>query len=92
MINDAKQEASYFTSFFQADSMPSPKWLAVDLEKMSNGWDTPLNKTEYLNWLQVFLSQVYANTGIICLIYPNKPYLDAHLPANHGLGGIATIK
>lgn len=55
---------------------------------MSNGWDTPLNKTEYLKWLQVFLSQVYSNTTITCLIYSNKPYLDAHLPANHSLGAL----
>jgi lysozyme len=85
---DATQEANYFTSLFQAGQMPAPKWLAVDLEKMSNGWDTPLNKTEYLNWLQVFLSQVYSNTGVTCFMYSNKPYLDAHLPVNHGLGAI----
>ncbi|TDG37557.1 hypothetical protein EZJ43_00225 [Pedobacter changchengzhani] len=85
---DATQEANYFTSLFQEGKMPTPKWLAVDLEQMNNGWDTPLNKTEYLSWVKIFIRQVYSNTGLICFIYSNQPYLDAHLPADHGLGSI----
>ena len=88
IFDDATQEANYFTSLFREEQMPSPKWLAVDLEKMSNGWDTPLNNNEYLSWVKIFLRQVYSNTGLICFIYSNQPYLDAHLPADHGLGTI----
>lgn len=83
---DAAQEAGHFTSLFGNNALPAPRWLAIDLEKMSTGWDTPLNKTDYLNWLIVFLNDVYNTTGIPCMIYSNKPYLDAHLPASHTLG------
>jgi lysozyme len=88
ITDDASKEANYFTSHFIAGQMPSPRWLAIDLEKMSSGWDTPLNKTDYLKWVQIFISQVYANTGITCLIYSNKSYLEEHLPSNHPLGSI----
>ncbi len=88
VVKDATDEVDYFTSLFLTGSMPAPKWLAIDLEKMSNGWDTPLNKIKYLNWIRVFLTQVYAKSGIACWIYSNKPYLDKHLPAKHGLGAV----
>ena len=82
---DAKQEANYFTGLFLAGKMPAPHWLAIDLENMANGWDTPLNKSEYLEWVTVFLTEVYTATGIVCLIYSNRSYLDTHLPVKHGL-------
>ena len=84
--DDAKQEAGYFTSLFKGGLLPAPYWLAIDLEKMANGWDTPLNKSEYLDWLIIFINEVYKTTGIICMIYSNKFYLDDHLPSNHKLG------
>jgi lysozyme len=83
---DARNEARFFTGLFHAGVMPSPRWLALDLEKWEEGRDSPLNKEEYLKWVAAFLHEVYTTTGKACLLYSNKPYLDSHLPASHGLG------
>jgi lysozyme len=84
--NDARKEARSFTGLFLDGLMPAPRWLALDLEKWEGDRDAPLNKKEYLKWVAAFLGEVYTTTGKGCLLYSNKPYLDSHLPASHGLG------
>lgn len=86
---DAKQEANYFTGLFANGKMPAPAVLALDLENWSAAKDSPLTKTEYMEWVNVFLSEVKAATGIDCMIYSYKGYLDSHLPADHNLGGVS---
>jgi lysozyme len=91
VLKDAKNEANYFTSLFQAGQLPTPNRLAVDLEmwKESPPQDSPLGKADYLAWVKEFLSNVYSVVpSVPCLIYGSAGYLDAHLPTAHGLGSI----
>lgn len=88
VVADAKNEALYFTGLFKNGGMTAPHWLAVDFEKWEGGADSPLNKTEYLQWVVTFLHEVYQVTGKTCLLYSNTPYLNSHLPATHGLGQV----
>jgi lysozyme len=88
VVDDAKNEANYFTRLFKGGLMPAPHWLALDLEKWENDADSPLNKNEYLQWVVTFLHEVYNATGKTCLLYSNTPYLNSHLPPTHGLGQV----
>ena len=83
---DAKQEANYFTGLFAGGKMPQPQWLAVDLENWGPDKDTPLTKQEYAEWLTIFLAEVKAGTGLTCMVYTYKAYLDQHLPPMHQFG------
>jgi lysozyme len=64
----------------------APEWLAIDLENWGPDRDTPLTKAEYNQWLTVFLAEVQSATGITCMVYTYKSYLDLHLPPMHQFG------
>ncbi|PUZ21821.1 hypothetical protein DCC81_24855 [Chitinophaga parva] len=83
---DAKQEAQYFAGMAHGGAYPPPRWLAVDLEPWGNQKDTPLNRQEFLFWVKTFIQEVTALTGVVPFIYSYAPYLNAKLPADHGLG------
>jgi lysozyme len=91
--SDAKNEATYFANLFINGTLPNPEWLAVDLETWSPDTDSPLSPADYQLWLTVFLDTVKnltfdpaKNTGLDCMIYGNKSYLDTHLPPGHPFG------
>lgn len=60
--------------------------LMLDLEEAGT-WDTPLNKANYLLWVETFLEKFYnpLKPGLSPLIYSRQNYLNLHLPANHQL-------
>jgi lysozyme len=64
---------------------PTTLPLVLDLEDQSS-WDTPLQKMDYLAWIETFIHQIIRSTGITPVIYSRKEYLDRKLPANHTLG------
>jgi lysozyme len=61
--------------------LPAPDLpLVLDLED-SPPWDTPLTPADYLKWITSFKNTY----GKKVIIYSRKSYLDAKLPADHGL-------
>ena len=61
--------------------------LVLDLEDQQ-AWDTPLKPAEYVDWINTFIKKIKDNSGMECMIYSRKEYLDRKLPSNHGLGNI----
>jgi GH25 family lysozyme M1 (1,4-beta-N-acetylmuramidase) len=59
--------------------------LVLDLEDQKN-WDTPLIKQDYLLWVTTFLNRIKEKSGIDCILYSRKEYLDRKLPKDHNLG------
>jgi lysozyme len=80
-IADAKSEADYFISNLKkAPKSDLPLILDIETNKVA------LNKPKVLGWINSFFSEMrsagYDNTAL----YSYKPFLDANLPLNHGLG------
>jgi len=68
------------------ESLPKPDLpLVLDLEDQTN-WDTPLDPPEYLMWVTSFINRIKEKSGIGCMIYSRKEYLDRKLPHDHSLG------
>src|ERR1700741_281919 len=82
-VPDAKAEADYFVSVIKTAPAPDLPY-ALDIETNKVG----LDKAQVLEWITTFLAEMksagYGNT----LIYSYTPFLNANLPANHGLGNI----
>lgn len=83
---DAKQEAQYFAGLAHGGQYPAPRWLAIDLEPWGNQKDTTLTRQEFVLWVKTFIQEVAGLTGVVPFIYSYTPYLNAKLPADHGLG------
>lgn len=82
-IEDAKQEAIFFVSKikqFPAAEMP----LVLDLETNKSN----LPKIKVLQWINAFYSELAAQGYADYAFYSYTPFMDANLPANHGLGSI----
>lgn len=86
LVDDAVNEAKYFTGLFMSGTIPAPKWIAVDLENWEGQRDSPLVPNEYYQWLQVFLREVMTRSMKAPVIYSYGPYLNSRLPAGHTLG------
>lgn len=76
-------EALKRMSFITKPDLP----LVLDLEDQQS-WDTSLNSSQYLIWINIFIQQICEKSGGTCMIYSRKNYLDEHLPAKHDLGKI----
>ena len=84
VINDATAEAD--DSLKIIAGLPKPDLpLALDLEDQEK-WDTPLEQTDYLLWVNTFLNRIKEISGTECIIYSRKEYLDRKLPHNYDLG------
>ena len=86
VINDATAEAD--EALKRMAVIPTPDLpLVLDLEDQEH-WDTPLNKVDYLKWINTFINRIKTKSSMECMIYSRKGYLDSHLPADHNLGSI----
>jgi lysozyme len=85
VINDATAEANEAIKLI-AGLPKADLPLVLDLEDQPPGWDTPLNKEDYLSWVSTFISTIAEKSGLTCMIYSRKEYLDRKLPVNHHLG------
>ncbi len=84
VISDATAEADEALKIIAGLQKPDLP-LVLDLENQT-GWDTPLNKQEYLLWVTTFLNRINEIFGTDCVIYSRKEYLDQKLPSTHNLG------
>lgn len=64
---------------------PADLPLVLDLEDQQH-WDSPLNKQDYLRWINTFINRIKLSAGLSPMIYSRKEYLDRKLPPNHDLG------
>jgi GH25 family lysozyme M1 (1,4-beta-N-acetylmuramidase) len=85
VADDANAEADEALKRISANLLPPDLPLVMDLEDEA-GWDSPLNKHDYLTWIQTFIDRVKNSTGHQPMIYSRKDYLDGKLPADHHLG------
>jgi len=82
-VPDAKSEADYFMSLIKsapATDLP----FALDIETNDIG----LDKTHVLEWINTFFAEMKQGGYTDTILYSYAPFLDANLPANHGLGNI----
>lgn len=84
VLSDATAEADEALKMISGLQKPDLP-LVLDLEDQQN-WDTPLDKPEYLLWVTTFLNRIHEKSGVNCMIYSRKEYLDRKLPSNHNLG------
>lgn len=84
VISDATAEADEALKMISGLQKPDLP-LVLDLEDQQN-WDTPLLQNDYLLWVTTFLNRIKEKSGVDCMIYSRKEYLDRKLPANHNLG------
>jgi len=85
VINDAIAEAQYVLSRINTIETKASLPLVLDLEDQQN-WDTPLNRADYLGWINTFIETIIHATSIPPIIYSRKEYLDRKLPPDHDLG------
>lgn len=84
IASDATAEADEAIKIISG--LPAPDLpLVLDLED-TPGWDSPLNKTNYLVWVRTFLAHIKSKSLTDGIIYSRKEYLDRKLPGNHDLG------
>jgi lysozyme len=85
---DAINQANFFINTIK--DLPKFTNLAIDLEeyddKKTPQSDSRLSPVEYALWLQSFLDTAENQTGVKCMIYSYRDYLDRHLPDGHTFG------
>jgi lysozyme len=84
VINDAIAEAEEALKIIAELKVPDLP-LVLDLENQ-NTWDTKLSKPDYLLWVSTFLNRIKEKSGVDCIIYSRKEYLDRKLLSTHNLG------
>ena len=84
VINDASAEANEALNIIADVTEPNLP-LVLDLEDQEH-WDTPLQPDDYLLWVNTFINKIKERSGLECMIYSRKEYLDRKLPSNHNLG------
>ncbi len=77
---DSANQANYFIENYKKTGV-APEFLVLDIEN-----PTKLGKVGCEQWIKTFCDTVNTHTGIDVIIYSNKPWLDAHLPATHKIG------
>jgi len=81
VISDATAEADEAVNLVRTLSTPDLP-LVLDLENEN----MPLNKSDFLQWIETFIDRVINKTETEPMIYSGKAYLDARLSPNHSLG------
>jgi lysozyme len=84
VISDAIAEADEVISRMRPIKMPDLP-LVLDLENQEN-WDSPLQREDYLLWINSFINRIKEKSGMESMIYSRKEYLDGKLPPTHDLG------
>lgn len=82
---DSADEALYFLSVIKK-ALPAQLPLVLDIEV-----DSPkiqLDKVSVLVWIQIFFKTLEDNGYKNYALYSGTPFLDSHLPKNHGLENI----
>lgn len=77
---DAAAEAKWFLA--EIAGLPTPVYVIADCETK-----TELNRTQYQQWLKVWVAAVSNATGLQPILYTNKSYFDTNLPGDHIFGG-----
>lgn len=84
-LDDAQKEAKWFIQVLK--TLPTPD-LPVVLDIEDPQILPSLDKLEILNWIKTFFQTLEVNGYKNYVLYSYKPFLETHLPANHGLGNI----
>lgn len=84
VISDAEAEANEVIGRIANLALPDLP-VVLDLEDQLN-WDSPLDKADYLVWIETFIEIINAHFTKGVMLYSRKEYLDKKLPLNHGLG------
>lgn len=83
-VNDATNEAKWFIKVVK--TLPPPDLpLVLDFEHAPT---VALTKLKMVNWIKTFFTTLRTNGYPNYVLYSYKPFLDQHLPPNHGLGDI----
>lgn len=84
-LDDAQKEARWFIQVLKTLPIPDlPIVLDIEDPKILPS----LDDNEILSWIKTFFQTLETNGYKNYVLYSYKPFLDDHLPANHGLGYI----
>lgn len=86
-VQDAKDEAKWFAQVLKM--LPYPDLpVVLDIEDEAGAFANHLTPAQILEWITTFFATLPGYGLRDYALYSYQPFLDEHLPPNHGLGNI----